>query len=265
MLDWLMTKMEQPPVFGLFHLLFFAAIIVFTVLLIVFFRKCNDRVFRRIVGICWGVVIVLEIMKEIIWGFSSGTWNYDWNSFPFQFCSLPYYFWPFVFILPESKYRDALNIFCGTFMFFAGFAYLFVCSSLCEYVFVNIQTLVHHGLQAGIGLFIFVHEYDKFNFKKFLQSISFLVFSVIMAILLNVIITLAGHHTNLFELNPMPGHETTALVFSDILKATNFPVYVLTYIVGFTVFATAVYFIFKYLIILSRKIANKAKENKTQE
>jgi len=259
MLDLILKTMEQPLPFGTFHLIFFFAFIVFAILLLIFARKADDKTFRKIVLVCWVIIVVFEIIKEILWGFSSEDrkFHYNWSSFPYQLCSLPFYLWPVTIFVKDCKIRDAINAFIGTYLFFAGFAYFFFPVSFCGYVFINIQTMVHHGMQAVVGLYIFMHEYNKMTVKNMLKALVVLVISVIVAIILNVILfKVSGWYSlNLFELNPI--NHTTAMVFADILNATNYVIFVIIYILGFTAFAFVFWAIFKYTVKLVNFIKKK--------
>jgi len=273
MLGNLWEYMDTPQAFGPFHLIFFAFFILLEVLLVVFFRKCNDKTFRKIVFICWIIIVIFEIFKQIYWNFElkqtivgesvrynigARSGKYEWSSFPYQFCSLPLYLWPLLVFLPDSKFRDIMNIFIATFVFFAGFGYFFVPASLYSSTFISHQTLIHHGLQWSICLFIFIHEFDKFTYKKFLWSSLWLVGTVALAVILNVIFSNFGS-LNLFELNPI--QPTSAALFGDILKAVGYPLYLLIYLVGFFVFANVAYFAIYYIIVLCRFLKGKIKGN----
>lgn len=250
MFNWLGKTMEQPAPFGTFHLCFFIGFLILAICLVVFCKKCSDKVFRKIVFVCWLIICIFEVFKQILWNydFTNNTFSgyYNWSSFPYQLCSLPFYVWPITIFGKDSKFRDVVNMFISTFLFFAGFAYFFFPVSFCGYVFINIQTLVHHGMQAVVGLYVFAHESNKFNFKIFFKSFIVLVVSIIVAILLNVLVTVVfNSYTNLFELNPI--NLTQAVVFGDIVNAVGYIPFVFIYIFGFTAFAIVIYILFKYI------------------
>jgi len=243
--------------FSAFHFIFLAFTLVAGILLLIFARHCSDKKFRLIVLIAWIVIVLFEIGKQINWAMNleSRTFvRYEWSSFPFQFCSLPFYIWPFTIFMKDNKYRTAINMFIGTYVFFAGFGYLFVGSSIVDRVFIAHQTMIHHGLQAIISLFIFVHEYKKFNYKIFLQSTFFLVCTILLAIVLNVVLSPLGS-INLCEMNPL--QPTTAPVFGDIVKAVGFVPFVIIYLIGFFGFGNITYWSIMGIIKLIHHIQNK--------
>ena len=93
-------EMTTPTNYGWFHLMFIGIIIITTVLLCIFFRKKEDKVIRKICLICWLIMVVLEIIKEVEYSsyFENDLllWDYPWYIFPFQLCSTPLYVLPFV-------------------------------------------------------------------------------------------------------------------------------------------------------------------------
>lgn len=265
MFDFLFYEMEQPKPFGIFHLFFFFLVIIFTVLLIIYYRNSSDKVFRRILFIFWIIIVLLEGMKQIINNYDNvnNIWKpYNYAAFPYQFCSLVFYTLPLIVFLKDSKIRDLLLVFSATFIFFGGFGYFFFPVSFCNNVLINIQTMVHHGVQIITGIYIYVHEYNKMSYRGLLKSTLILITSIIISMILNVVfynISTSPESVNMFELSPI--NPTSAPVFSDILNSTNYPIFLLIYILGFTGFASIFYFIFKVIyhlfsLLTSRKNSN---------
>ena len=64
-LTFLSAEMNPPTVFGWFHLLFICLILALTIFLCIRFKNSSDKVFRRIVLMCWIIPTVLEVYKQI--------------------------------------------------------------------------------------------------------------------------------------------------------------------------------------------------------
>ena len=125
-LHWLQTRMPMPTWFGWFHIMW----IIFTIAactLIFIFRKRISKKGINITLLCLGIVcIVLEIYKQVVYAFNYNdggntcTWDYEWYSFPFQFCSTPMYLMVLAAILRKGKVYDSLLAYLATYALFAG-------------------------------------------------------------------------------------------------------------------------------------------------
>ena len=96
-------RMVTPKPYGWFHLLFWALTIAGAIFLILRFRNASDKVVRRILGVIWICMVILEIGKQLEGAYEvvNGVpvWSYLWRWFPFQFCSTPLYCLPFIIFL----------------------------------------------------------------------------------------------------------------------------------------------------------------------
>ena len=235
------------PVLFLFLSLIFN--FVLSALLIFFFRKCKPLTLRIIVGIAWLIIVGFEIGKQINWCYTSlvtrqfGKINL--GAFPFAICSLPYYIWPLFIFLPESRFRTIVSVLIGVYIFFPALGFQFYPGTLGQRVFINHQTMIHHGLQLCISLLIFVHEFEKFTFKDFLWSSLGMVILSLIAILLNIILTknYDVRNMNLWELSPIEGHESIYSPYKDVLKIVPYPIYYIIYMLLLTGIGAISYFL----------------------
>ena len=251
---FLQYSAPRPGNYGWFHLMFVALAIIAVVLLCVFFRDASDKKFRRILLISWLVILLFEIYKQVVFSYNYnaetglGSWHYGWGSFPFQLCSTSMYLLPFAVWLKDGKLRDSILSFLALFSFFGG---------LCVYVFPNdvfhtdflgvqIQTMVHHGLQIVIAIYIVAHERKKFNIKFFLISIPLFIEVVLVAMALNTI----GHADieGTFNMFYISADYPCSLVILDNIYATQpYTVFLIIYIVGF-VFCAFLMFAIQFAI-----------------
>ncbi|MBR2024679.1 MAG: YwaF family protein, partial [Clostridia bacterium] len=167
-LNLLEATMETPTNFGWFHLMFVVIVILTTIFLCVKFRDCDDKIFRRIALISWIVIVALEIYKQIIFSYNYDngvvTWDYQWYAFPYQFCSTPLFTLPFVIFLKDGKIRDAFILYMSTFSLFAGLAvFAYPNDVFIDTIGINIQTMVHHGLQIVFGIYFAVYSRKKYT------------------------------------------------------------------------------------------------------
>ena len=271
LINSLMGEMETPTNYGWFHLMFIAIVILSTVFLCIKFRDCDDKIFRRIVLIGWCIIVVLEIYKQIIFSFNlDGTkvsWDYQWYAFPFQFCSTPLYTLPFVVFLKDGKVRDAVIAYISTFSLFAGVAVMLYPNDVfISLIGINIQTMIHHGLQVIFGIFFACHARKKLNLRFYLSSIIvFAVFSSI-AILLNVlvhkmfILKSINEDFNMFYISPY--YRCTLPILSDIYDILPYVAFLLVYLIGFALVSLLMFGIEKGVLKVSYKVKKNDKLKK---
>lgn len=261
----LQFEAERPGNYGWFHIMFILIAIVSTCLLCIYARKVKDKTFRLIILISWGILVLFEVYKQLVFSFNneSVTWSLDWGSFPFQLCSTPLYVLPFITLLKDCKVRDGAMMFISTFSFFGG---------LCVYVFPNdvfatdylgvqIQTMVHHGLQVVLGIYIAVYNRKKFTLKNFVLGVIWFAGLLFIALSLNLIMKpiLVDKTFNMFYIGPH--YDCTLPLLSMIYPAVPYIVFFLIYSLGFVLCA----FIMRNLIyggmLLADKIGQKLKKN----
>lgn len=251
----------RPTNYGWFHLLFVALTIIAAVLLCVFCRDASDKIFRRILLIFWITVLVLEIYKQIVFSYSYneehdlGWWKYPWYAFPFQLCSSAIYLLPFAVFLKDGKVRDGVLSFLALFSFFGG---------LCVCVFPNdvfatdilgvqIQTMVHHGAQVALAIYIVAHERNKFDIRFFLKSIPVFVVMLVAAMLLNVVVHAFIEDTfNMFYISPY--YACTLPLLSTVYEKVPYFLFLIIYVFGFALCAFIMFAIQFGVMKLCRKI-----------
>lgn len=261
--------METPSNYGWFHLMFFAIVIAVTVLLCVRFKNADDKTFRRIILISWLIILSFEIYKQIIYSFeydgAKVTWDYLWYAFPYQLCSTPLYVLPFIAFSKDSHFRDSLISYMSVFSLFGGIAVFFYPNDVfVETIGINIQTMVHHGLQIVLGIFCVVYNRRKIErLRYFASSIPVFSFLVSIAIVMNVI----GYHLlpndtfNMFYISPY--YPCTLPVLELLYPKVPFIAFIFIYIVGFVAIAAFLYNLEKGVVYLaSREPLNKNAKTK---
>ena len=250
-------KMPAPTNYGWFHLMFVMLAIAAIVLLCIFARNLKDKTFRRIIMWCWIVMLVLEIYKQLIYSVheydGQAYWRYQWYAFPFQLCSTPLYLLPFVAFMKEGKVRDSIISFICTFAMFGGLVvFLYPNDVFVETIGINFQTMIHHGLQLVLGIYIMVYYRKKLNWRFFASGIiTFLIMcGVAMSLnvlLYNTIMVNNGQTFNMFYFSPyFPC--TLALLGDLIWPNVPYIVFLLIYVIGFII-AAAIIFAIQYYII----------------
>lgn len=261
------ATMPEPHTFGWFHLLFIALVIAGTVLLCIYGKNAKSKTFKIIVGVCWGAIVILELYKQIFYAslHIDGdviTWQYAIGQFPFQLCSMPLYLLPFVVFMKDGKVKDSIMAFLSTFVMFGGLVtFIYPEQVFIDMIGINIQTMVHHGLQIVLGIYFMVYNRKKLNWMYFVKGI--ITFAVVVAIaeLMNIIVynAISQDFFNMFYISPY--HRCILPLFGDIIYPTvnypMFPVLLLAYLVGFPGVAAVMFAIQYYLIKGITKLYNK--------
>lgn len=258
--------MEVPTNYGWFHLMFFAIVIATTILLCKFFKDCSDKTFRRIVLIAWIAMVALEIYKQIVFSFgvenSEPSWGYQWYAFPFQLCSTPLYVLPFIVFLKDSWLRDSLLSYISTFSFFGGLAvYFYPNDVFVGEIGINIQTMIHHGIQVVFGIFFVVHNRRKLNHKYYVRGIPVFVALCTVALILNVImhsvfVSIGSEQVfNMFYFSPY--YNCTLPILSAIYPKVPYIAFLGLYVLGFSFIATIIYYAEMGIVKLVERIKSK--------
>ena len=260
---FLQREAPRPTNYGWFHLTFIALVVIATVLLCKFATKISDKKFRIIVASLWGVMLGFEIYKQVVFSFGgeAGSWNYDWASFPYQLCSTPLYVLPVVAFVKDGKFRDGAINFISTFAFFGGVCVMVFPNDVfhTNMLGVQIQTMVHHGLQIILGIYVAVYNREKFNLKNLFKfGLAFFLALLVIALVLNVVMfNLVEDRFNMFYIGPK--YECTLPLLSMIYPKVPYVAFFLIYSLGFVLCAVIMYYLIYGGMVLASKVLSKKK------
>lgn len=197
--------------------------------------------FTRIVVLTYSILgIVLEIYKQLNFSFNStsGEWSYQWYAFPFQFCSTPMYVGLIAGCCKKCKFQEYLYSYLATFALFAGLSVMFYPGDVfTRTIGINIQTMVCHGGMVVMGIYLWFSKQVKFEFKTILKALSVFCVLVTVALIMNVIFNSTGNTAtfNMFFISPyLP---CTLPILNMIYEMVPYPVFLIIYIIGFTLAA----------------------------
>lgn len=242
-------EMQTPSLYGWFHIMFLVLVVGSIALLVKFFKNKSEKAVSRFVLIVWIVIVILEVYKQLVFTYSYGengiVGDYQWYAFPFQFCSTPLYVLPFIAFLKDCRLRDAAIAFMASFSLFAGIAVmLYPGDVFMPTIGINIQTMIHHGSQVVLGVFFGVNYFKRFSIKYFSRGIVMYSVGVILAMIMNIVVYKIfvangiDETFNMFYISPY--FSCTLPVLSAIYPAVPYPVFLVIYIIGFTIAAAAV-------------------------
>ncbi len=243
------AKMEEPELFGWFHIMFLLLSFIAATILCLLHKNASQERVRNIVFWVAVVVILLEIYKQINYSFSYTDGNiafqYQWYAFPWQFCSMPMYVGFLAGIFRKGRIHDSLCAFLATYAMFAGLCVMFYPESVfVETIGINIQTMICHGSMITLGIYLLYSGYVKLEHKTILKAIPVFIISVFTAVILNEIAFQSGllndHEFNMFFISPYC--EPSLPVYSLVQNAVAYPWCLFIYVIAFTLAA--------YLILL---------------
>ena len=261
--------MNTPNNYGWFHLMWISIILITTILLCLYFKDAKKETFNKIILVGWIFIVTLEIYKQINFAFNLDngivSWEYSWYAFPFQFCSTPLYLLPFIIFLNDGKLKDSFLAYMATFSFFGGLVvFIYPNDVFISTIGINIQTMIHHGLQIVFGVFIVVYNRNRFNFKFYLKAIPLFAIMISIALILNIIIYHAFTNLNIDDTFNMfyisPYFECTLPILSSVYKVMPYSIFLFIYILGFVLISFIIYYIeYQILKLLTkRNIKNHA-------
>ena len=263
---FLQTPMEVPTPYGWFHITWLVITVVAAVLLCVFHKKDKPERVRLIVLFTALVVIALEIYKQIVWNFSVTdegiAFSYNWQIFPFQFCSTPMYAGLIAGLTKKGWIHDAFCTYLATYSIFAGLCVMLTVGDVFMYMAgINVQTMVCHGSMIAIGIYLLYSGHIKLEHKTIFKAMAVFASCLTIAVVMNEIAYYTGllekSVFNMFFVSPyQPG---TLPVYSDIIQPNvPYPWCLIIYIAAFSLAA--------YLILLAaigiKALAKRIKNRK---
>lgn len=228
--------MPTPQPYGIFHIGFVILSALSCFLLCARFKAPSEKSVRRILFIYSLLCIGLEIYKQISFTFNveNGviTADYQWYAFPFQFCSTPMFVALVAALVPSKRVYHACLAFLSTFGVIAGILVMaFPTTVFIDIIGVNIQTMIHHGSQISVGLFLLIRAGAIKKTSWALGGVTVFLTAIAIAMLLNctmIYVIPEGETFNMFFISPY--FETTLPVYSSIQPKVPYPVFLFLYI-----------------------------------
>ena len=257
-LHFLQGEMEVPGIFSWFHFLMLIPIIGLTICISLFFKNSSKKVYKRILFIFWVVLITLEIFKQLIKAFHYGHpsyWEYSIRDFPFSICSMIYYFTPILLFVNKEKHPKIVDAAIGYMCFISLFMGILVCiytdMVMCNLIHINVQSLLHHGSQVIVGVYIFVWNRKNIKITTFYRSLIAFAITAVIAIIINV--SFYPHFINMFFINPT---RITNLPIGNIIQEKlGYPVYLILFLTAVSAVTYLTYFVETkiYQLVLKKK------------
>ena len=255
-MQFLASEMTKPVPYqsfkeSWFHYVSLVIVIIAAVVFSKILRNASEKRLRKFLLIFAIVLISFEVYKQLIFTYDNA-WHYRWYAFPFQFCSTPMYVALYASLTKNKKIREYLIAFLGTFGTFAGLAVmLYPMTVFISTIGINIQTMVHHGGMAAVGIALLSTQVK-------LESKTILKGTVVFSVLVGIAIILNGVHNswiadgtfNMFFVNPIYRNELPVLTM--IQPLVPHIVFLFIYIFGFMFVS--------YIVLLAGMITHKVRQ-----
>lgn len=235
-LEFLNGQMETPHLYGWFHLLALTIVVTGAIIAAVKMRKVTDRQLRLILLVFSGTLLTFEVYKQLIFSYQAN-WDYQWYAFPFQFCSTPMYVGLAAGMMKNTRIREALLAFLGTYGLFSGAAVMFYPSTVfVGTIGINIQTMVHHGSMAVIGVGLLATQV-RLESRTIGKAAPVFLALMVIAMALNQVHNrfIADGTFNMFFINPL--YENGIPILSLFQPLVPHHAFLLIYLTGFTLCA----------------------------
>lgn len=207
-LHFIQGEMTEPGVFSWFHFIALIPIIAAAILVPWFLRNCSEKTYKRVLLFAWITLLVLEVGKQIVKAFHYGPpsyWEYSYRDFPFSICSMPYYFLPILIFVNKEKHPKIVDAATGYVGFILLVAGIVVClypeMATSRFLYINVQTFIHHGSQVVLGIFVYVWNRRSVTIKTYYRSMIAFAITAVIAIIINV--SFQPHFINMFFINPL--------------------------------------------------------------
>ena len=261
----------EPQMFGHVHLICLGIMLTLIVLLCIFAKNWQEKNVKRVMLAVWIIMLLAEAYKQFIWPFNyGGSENkFIWGAFPFQLCSTPLYVLPFYIFSKKENVKHACAAFLMTFSLFGGLVtMIYPPQVFIDIIGVNVQTMVHHGLQVVIGVFLACYYRKNLNFKFFLKGI--IVYLILFAIALSLNFIVPQFIDESFNMFYISMYEACTLPLLGDIVYPNVPwiAFLIIYFIGFAGIALLIMYVEKGIYLLTtlkaRKNADSANQVQTQ-
>ena len=253
----LSVRSERLVAFEGRHLFFFALVLLCSILLVKFFRNCSFCTFRIVLFFLWLIIFILEILRQFVYCVrydhvsEAFTYQLRTQTLPLQLCAMQHYILPAILLLPRGKACDTALLFMATYSFFGGLVVMLLPETIASTnAFIDVQGLLHHGIQCVAGVFIIAHEHMYIEKKIFFYNFLLFLSMVGMALFVNeythdLAVTSGGVALDLFMLSPYAtgGQE----IVKQLRAALTHPQFVIGYILLLTAASHLLYAILSFI------------------
>ena len=258
-LNFLQAEMHEPSAFGWYHWLCIGIMLLAIFYLYTIKDTHSEKQLKWILGVYGGVVLILEILKQISWAvtynatLSEFIWNYEWYAFPFQLCTTPMFVSIICLSLKKGKLREFLLSYMAYTTIIGSIATIVMPDScLVNDILVNVHTMWLHLGSFVVSVYLLMSGEVKITMQSWKKSIPVFLGFVMIADILNIWVynsnILNGETFNMFYISPY--FISSLPVFNLIQQNTPYVVFLLIYVHAL-IFGS--YLIYQIARVMNRK------------
>lgn len=219
MKEWLLKTawpMTPPSPFSLFHVVFFAAGFLVSMLAAYRLRRLPEHKLRRLLSGVGFFLCASEAYKQLFLYYIVNQGQYDWWYFPFQLCSLPMYLCTALLFIPSPGARRNIYTFLYDYNLL-GALMVFVDPSGLMHPFwtLTIHSFLWHIVIIFAGLLILASGQADVSLKGYCKATALFAASALAAIAINVLAHPFGN-ADMFYISPY--YPTTQFFYSWVAE-----------------------------------------------
>jgi hypothetical protein len=256
-IDFLWAKMQEPKIYGLFHVISLILTLLLCVFVVIIRKKITKKALTHILLTVWIIVVVFELLKQINFSYSPDTdeWKYLWYAFPFQLCSSMIYVLPFAIFIKSERVRSFAYSFLMSYNLLAGlFVMFYPATVFIEYTVINLQTMLHHGLMVVVAVLLYSVRAVKINYRLLFRAAAVFCSLLLVAVILNSVF-IEKENFNMFFID---SESSTHEFLSSLFVLVPQPVYTFLYAVVLSVGAAIITLITSLILHFAEKKKGKA-------
>ncbi len=238
---FLQTELNEPAMYGVWHLSWLAAAAIVSAALYRAGKSRSEKQLKTVLLVFGLVALTTETLKQVSWSYCVDAetgiagWDYQWYAFPFQLCSTPIYASLLCAFLKKGRLRDSVMAYMAFITMLGSVSTMAMPEGcLTGNVFVNIHTSWLHFGSFVVSLYLLTSGHVKGE-RAFLMG-AYQVFLVCVALAMGM--NLAAYHAgflgeesfNMFYISPY--FECELPVFVDIQQRAPYAVFLLSYLVA---------------------------------
>lgn len=250
--------MERTTGFSPFLLVSYIILIFVLVILFKLRNKYNEKQLKKVLTIYVVFVIILGILKQLIMSYRCEMfcyWEYNFSTFPFQYCTIPMYFALLSLFLKKCKLRDYLLSFIAYFSLLGSIAaIIFAPFGISNIIVISIHTIILHFGSFALSIYLIINNEVKPDKRYFIGGLITFLIAVIFAYILDIVFynlnITGGREFNMFFISPYYNSGNSVM---DYYKHNyNYIVFITCYLI-FTISCAYLFWFIHRLINKKRK------------
>jgi hypothetical protein len=236
------------PLYGTSHLLWIIATGIVALIIIINYKKYNEKSLKRILFLYAIPSLILELLTQLSRSvhtaifFNFSYFDYFWNNFPFQLCSTPMYVALICLFLKKGKLRNYLLSYIAFITIWGSMGTMLFPGHLSGSPVLFTHSMYLHCGSLILSIYLFVSKEVSLKFENVLNSYVVFLLVVLIAQIINISVFQSGLLTkgifdrsiNLLYISPyfVPEFLAFKFCYNHLPYYAYVPAYLLTLFMG---------------------------------